>query len=130
MHVKTRKARPTEAEETRPQEPARLQTGRIRVVALVVEATGEVLHRDCYDPEERGKEVMKIVDGELWLRIIKWARSRSLDAEVRVRWEPTGFAPEEISRVSVFTWPLRNPIRVFEEQDDPSSLTPAPGLSR
>jgi hypothetical protein len=98
-------------------------------VALVVEATGEVLHRDCYDPEGRGEAVLRIVDGELWLRVIKWARSRSLDAEVGVRWEPTGFAPEEISRISVFTWPLRNPIRVFEEDDERRPLTPAPGLS-
>jgi len=129
MHVKAKKASPTKGDETRPREAARLQTGRIRVVALVVKATGAVLHRDCYDPEEREQEVLRIVEGELWLRVIKWARSRSLDAEVRVHWEPTGFAPEEISRISVFTWPLRSPIRVFEEDDEQGPLTPVPGLS-
>lgn len=85
------------------------------MVALVVKMTGEVLHRDCYDPEERGEEILRIVDGELWLRVIKWARSRSRDAEVDVRWEPTGYSPDEISRVSIFDWPVRTPIRVFEE---------------
>ena len=130
MHVKTREAPPTKEEETRPRESVRLQTGRIRVVALVVKATGDVLRRDCYDPEgSEGEGSMRVVDGELWLRVIEWARSRSMDAEVGVRWERTGFAPEEISRISVFAWPIRTPIRVFEEEDKRALLTPVHGLS-
>lgn len=93
-----------------------LSANQMRVVALVLSATGRVVQWDCYDPE--GNEVdmsglMRVRDGELWLRTVQWAHSRSLDAEVCSQWEPAGVTAEDVDRISVFTWPDGEPLRVF-----------------
>lgn len=93
-----------------------LDPSNVRVVALVITATGQILRHDCYDPEGSGAEigdVMRIQKDQLWLRTVEWARSRSMDAEIRLQWTPMGIAPEEIGRISVFTWPEKDPLRVF-----------------
>ena len=92
----------------------RLLPGKMRVIAIVLAATGEVLQRDCYAPDgDVFSDLMGVYDGELWLRTIKWAQSPSMDAEMRLRWEPMGVTSDEVERISIFTWPDGNPVQVF-----------------
>jgi len=101
-------------EPTRPL--AKLSPENVRIVALVLVATGTVVRRDCYAPEGNDADVrdlMQVKKGELWLRTVDWARSKSLSPEVRPRWESMGVPPEEVGRISVFTWPDGKPLRVF-----------------
>lgn len=95
--------------------PSSLVPRNVRVVALVVASTGTVIRHDCYDEggdTDTMSGVMRRKDGQLWLRRIDWARSDS-DAEVCLQWHSTGLALEDINRISVFTWPEADPVRVF-----------------
>lgn len=100
-------------------EPGQLDPKNVRVVDVEEKETGEVIRRDCYDlgggPAEMG-DVMRLNDGELWLRSINWARERS-QKELTLTWEPTGLSPDEIGRVGVFAWPTGEPVRVFAEEN-------------
>lgn len=94
----------------------RLFPQKMRVVALVLSETGRVVQRDCYDP--RGNEVdmsgiMRVEDGKLWLHTVDWARSSAREADVCRSWECAGVTAGEIGRISVFTWPDGEPLRVF-----------------
>lgn len=96
----------------------RIDPERIRVVDVARKDTNEVLRRDCYDPDGGGAEVgdvMGLKDGELWLRTVSWARSKTMDPQMEVRWEPTGLAREDIGQVEVFTWPVGEPVPVFTD---------------
>jgi hypothetical protein len=78
--------------------------------------TGELIRRDCYDPDGGAAEmgdVMRLKGGELYLRAIDWARSGSHSEEVSLQWEPTGLTRGEVGRIGVFTWPKGEPVRVF-----------------
>jgi hypothetical protein len=88
-------------------EPDRLHPQKGRVVDVEEKDTGDILRRDCYDPDGGAAEmgdVMRLKDGELWLRTMGWTRERSKKT-LELTWEPTGLSPEEIGRVGVFTWP-------------------------
>lgn len=108
------------SEERESRTPDRIDPDKVRVVDVEKKGTGEVLRRDCYDPDggpaEMG-DVMRLDEGTLWLRTVDWARSASLDAELTLTWEPMDLTPEEIGRIGVFTWPMGEPVRVFAEKE-------------
>lgn len=103
--------------------PKRIDPEKVRVVDVEVKASGEVLRRDCYDPDggpaEMG-DVLRIEENQLWLRTLQWARSKSPSADLTLTWESTGLSPEEVGRIGVFTWPIGDPVRVFAEKPSTS----------
>lgn len=97
----------------------RIDPTKIRVVDIERKDTGSILRRDCYDPDGGAAEigdVMGLKDGELWLRVVAWARSKSMDPTLHVRWEATGLCREDIGEVQVFTWPVGEPVPVFTDE--------------
>lgn len=101
--------------------PDRLEPKKVRVVDVEEKDTGELIRRDCYDPDGGAAEmgdVMRLKDGELYLRTIDWARSESHSEDVELRWEPTGLTKEEVGRIGVFTWPTGQPVRVFVDENE------------
>jgi hypothetical protein len=109
-----------EAERNASSPLVQLEPSHVRVVALVIKRTGRVVQHDCYDPDGRDadmRNLMQFKEGTLWLRTIDWARSKSMDADVHVRWTSMGVTTEEVGRVSIFRWPRKEPIRVFTALD-------------
>lgn len=104
--------------------PDYLDPEKVRAVDVEIKGTGEIIRRECYDPDggpaEMG-DVMRVEDGVLWLRVISWARSRSPDAELKVQWESTGLSAEEVGRIGVFTWPIGEAVAIFGEKASDSS---------
>lgn len=104
--------------------PDYLDPEKVRAVDVEIKGTGEIIRRECYDPDggpaEMG-DVMRVEDGELWLRVISWARSRSPDAELKVQWESIGLSTEEVGRIGVFTWPIGEAVAIFGEKASDSS---------
>lgn len=104
--------------------PDYLDPEKVRAVDVEIKETGEIIRRECYDPDggpaEMG-DVMRVEDGVLWLRVIRWARSRSPDAELKVQWESTGLSAEEVGRIGVFTWPVGEAVAIFGEKASDSS---------
>lgn len=101
--------------------PARLDPNKIRVVDVENKETGEMLRWDCYDPDGGGAEmgdVLRLEDGELWLRTIDWARSDIPGAKVRLRWQTTGLDQDKIGRIGVFTWPVGESVRIFADKNE------------
>lgn len=95
---------------------SRVDPTKVRVVHIERKDTDEGIRRDCYDPDGGAAEmgdVMRLKDGELWLRTIDWARSKSPYEEVTLRWEATGLTQETVGRIGIFTWPLGEPVRIF-----------------
>jgi len=96
--------------------PVRIDPQKVRVVDVEIKDTGELVRRDCYDPDggpaEMG-DVMRLKDDQLWLRVIRWAREKVHSSEVQVEWQATGLTPDEIGRIGVFTWPVGTAVRVF-----------------
>lgn len=104
--------------------PDRLDPKKIRVVDVENKETGEILRWDCYDPDGGGAEmgdVMRLEDGELWLRTIDWARSDIPGAEPLLFWKTTGLPKEKIGRIGVFTWPVGESVQIFadKKKEDP-----------
>ncbi len=99
--------------------PDRIDPAKVRVVDVEAKTTGEVIHRDCYDPDggpaEMG-DVMALKDGILWLRVINWARTKSHNDELVLEWESTGLSTEEVGRIGVFKWPVGKAVRVFGDK--------------
>lgn len=101
-----------------------LDPAQIRVVDVEHERTGEVVRRDCYDPDGLGpsdvngaRKVFELVDGEVYVRAIDWARSADMDADVALRWMPTGMEVQEVNRIRVFTWPDAELSQVFRHRE-------------
>ncbi len=95
-----------------------IDPSKIRVVDIERKDTGEILRRDCYDPDGGAAEigdVMGLKRGELWLRTVSWARSKSMEPTIHVRWEATGLAREDIGKVEVFAWPVGEPVPIFTD---------------
>ena len=119
MHVETETS-PTEDFEAEPApQPSCFNPSYVRLVEIENKETGEVIRRDCYDPDGGAAEmgdVMRLKGGELWLRVIDWASEKDLGSDVDLRWEKVGLAKEEVGRIGVYTWPTRKPVRVFEDQ--------------
>jgi hypothetical protein len=98
-----------------------LDPDQVRVVDLE-DTTGSVTRHDCYDPEgclndgdlEGVRSVFRLVDGEVHVRAIDWARSRSLDPSIELHWVATGLHVEDIERIRVFTWPEAELAQVFK----------------
>ena len=97
---------------------------QIRVVDVEHERTGEVVRHDCYDPDglDAGdlngvRKVFELVDGEVYVRAIDWARSADMDADVTLRWMPTGMPIQEVDRIRVFTWPDAELSQVFRHRE-------------
>lgn len=102
-----------------PNTPERIDPEKVRVVDVEEKETGELIRRDCYDPDGGAAEmgdVMRLKGGELYLRAIDWARSKSHSEKLTLRWEPTGLTREEVGRIGVFTWPRGEPVRVFVDE--------------
>jgi hypothetical protein len=59
------------------------------------------------------RRVFELVDGEVSVRAINWARSARMDADVGLRWIPTGMEIHEVDRIRVFTWPRAEFSQVF-----------------
>lgn len=94
--------------------PTRLDPEKVRVVDIEVRQTGEILRRDCYDPDGDAAEmgdVLRVAEGELYVRRVRWARSE--EATVELEWEATGLAPEDVRTAKVFTWPVEEQVRSF-----------------
>jgi hypothetical protein len=104
-----------------PDTPDRIDPDKVRVVDVEEKESGEVIRRDCYDPDggpaEMG-DVMRLKGGELYVRAIDWARSKSHSDELKLRWEPTGLTREEVGRIGVFTWPTGEAVRIFAHEED------------
>jgi hypothetical protein len=99
--------------------PERIDPEKVRVVDIEEKETGEVIRRDCYDPDGGAAEMgdlMRLKDGELYLRVVDWARSTSHSEEPTLKWEPTGLTREEVGRIGVFTWPTGEPVRIFARE--------------
>lgn len=96
---------------------------QVRVVDVEAEHTDEVVRRDCYDPQgsltgddlDGVQTVFQLVDGEVYVRAIDWARSDSMKPSVDLRWVPTGMQAKEVGRIRVFTWPNAELFRVFKD---------------
>jgi hypothetical protein len=105
-----------------PPTPKRINPEKVRVVDIEEKESGEVIRRDCYDPDgdtaEMG-DLMRVKDGELYLRVVDWARSKSHSEELTLQWEPTGLSQKEVGRIGVFTWPTEEPVRIFADRDSP-----------
>ena len=102
-----------------PSTPERIDPDKVRVVDIEEKETGELMRRDCYDPDGGAAEmgdVMRLKGGKLYLRSINWARSKSHSEDLTLRWEPTGLAREEVGRIGVFTWPRGEPVRIFTDE--------------
>jgi len=101
--------------------PDRIDPAKVRVVDVEKKETGEMIQRDCYDPDggpaEMG-DVMTIKDGVLWLRVISWARSKSPHDELILEWQSTGLSTDEVGRIGVFEWPTGDSVRVFGDKKD------------
>lgn len=98
--------------------PKRIDPKKVRLVD-VEKTSGEVLRRDCYDPDGgrvKMGNLMRVSRGELWLRVVDWTRSKSHSEEPNLKWEPTVLTREDVSRVVVYTWPVATPIRIFEDE--------------
>lgn len=110
--------------------PDRIDPSKVRVVDVEAKNTGEVIHRDCYDPDggpaEMG-DVMTLKDGVLWLRVISWARSKSHSEELTLQWESTGLSTDEVGRIGVFKWPTGKAVRVFGDKKDRHEEPPSDG---
>jgi ribosomal protein S28E/S33 len=108
--------------------PDRIDPAKVRVVDVEAKNTGEIIHRDCYDPDggpaEMG-DVMTLKDGELWLRVISWARSKSHSDELTLKWESTGLSSDEVGRIGVFKWPTGKAVRVFGDKKDRHKKLPS-----
>ena len=101
-----------------------LDPSQNRVVDVEHERTGEVVRRDCYDPvgmdpgDLNGvRKVFELVDGEVYVRAIDWARSAEMDADVALRWIPTGMQVQEVDQIRVSTWPDAELSQVFRHSD-------------
>lgn len=101
-----------------------LDPRQIRVVDVEHERTGEVVRHDCYDPDgldpgdlNGARKVFELVDGEVYVRAIDWARSADMDAAVALRWIPTGMHIQEVDRIRVFTWPDAELSQVFRHTE-------------
>jgi hypothetical protein len=101
--------------------PDRIDPAKVRVVDVEQKTTGELIQRDCYDPDggpaEMG-DVMALKDGVLWLRVISWARSKSPHDELTLEWQSTGLSTDEVGRIGVFKWPTGDSVRVFGDKKD------------
>lgn len=99
----------------------RLDPRQVRTVDVEHQHTGEVVHRDCYDPEgslDGGdlagvRQVFQLVEGEVYVRAIDWARSSSMDPSIELHWVSTGMHVGEVDQIRVFTWPDAELVQVF-----------------
>jgi len=92
--------------------PERVNPEKVRVVDIEEKETGELIRRDCYDTDGGAAEmgdVLRPKDGELYLRAIDWARSKSRSDKLALQWEPTGLTKEEVGRIGVFTFSSAKP---------------------
>lgn len=102
-----------------PGTPDRLDPEKVRVIDIEIAPSGTLLRRDCYDPDGGAAEmgdVLRLKDGELYVRRVGWARSGSMNPEVELEWEATGLSPDEVRAIKVYTWPVGPPVRAFVEQ--------------
>lgn len=97
-----------------------LDPGHVRVVEIEPEQTDEVVRHDCYNPAGMDpsnldgiRNVFELVNGEVYVRAIDWARSAEMDADVALRWISTGIQVHEIDRIRVRTWPDAQLSQVF-----------------
>lgn len=118
----SRSTAPT-ANELPPSSPVTsIHPGKIRVVDLENES-GTVLRRDCYDEGDYSDEdtiddlptLFRVINQEVFVRTIDWARSRSPESEIALRWEATGMRVEDVHCVRIFTWPNAELVREIEE---------------
>jgi hypothetical protein len=106
-------------------EVCQLNPEHVRVVDVEDKHTGEVVRRDCYDPEgglaeddlDGVRKVFHLVDGEVYVRAIDWARSSSMDPSIELRWVGTGMHVDDVDQVRIFTWPDATLSRVFKHMD-------------
>jgi len=102
-----------------------LDPQQVRVVDVEAENTDEVVRRDCYDPQDSligddldgVQTVFQLVEGEVHVRAIDWARSDSMKPSVDLQWVPTGMQADEVDRIRVFTWPNAELFRVFKDTE-------------
>ncbi len=119
MHAETDGAQAEEPKSEPAPQPDCFNPSYVRLVEVEEKETGETVRRDCYDPDGGAAEmgdVMRLKDGELWLRVISWAREKARSTEVTLQWERVGLSKEEVGRIGVYTWPGGKPVRVFEDQ--------------
>jgi hypothetical protein len=102
-----------------------LEPDRIRVIEIEDKTSGNVVRRDCYDPNghlENGdldgvRSVFTLQDGEVYVCAIDWARSSSLDPSIELHWVATGMRVEDIDRIRIFTWPEGDLSQVFKHME-------------
>lgn len=102
-----------------------IDPGKVYVVDVEHVRTGEVVRRDCYDPNGALRSgtpgdvrtVFHLRNEEVYVRAINWARSASFEPEVVLKWVPTGMHVDEVDRIRVFTWPNAEPVRIFTRME-------------
>jgi hypothetical protein len=102
----------------------RIDPTKVRVVAFECYEESKVVRHDCYDPERRLEDadpksvrsILKLVHGEVFVRVIDWARSASMTPSVELEWVATGLHVEDIDRILVSTWPDGATLRIFQAQ--------------
>ena len=108
-----------------PGDVGQLDPTQIRVVDVEHKHTDEVIRHDCYDPDgslDEGdldgvRKVFQLVDGEVYVRAIDWARSSSMNPNIELHWVATGMHVDEVDQVRVFTWPDATLSRVFKHME-------------
>jgi hypothetical protein len=102
-----------------------LDPDQVRVVDVEREDTGDVVRYDCYDPDgslaegdpDGVQHIFQLVDGEVYVRAIDWARSSSLDPSVELHWVATGMHVDDVDQIRVFTWPDAELSQVFKHME-------------
>ena len=102
-----------------------LRPDRIRIVEIEDTASDIVVRHDCHDPEEQlddgdlkgVRSVFRLVNGEICVRAIDWARSSSLNPSVEFRWTCTGIRVEDVDHIRVYTWPEGELSQVFTHME-------------
>lgn len=115
MHVETETTLIEDLKSGSAPQPSCFNPSYVRLVEVEDKETGEIIRRDCYDPNGGAAEmgdVIRLKEGELWLRVIDWAREKDPSSEVDLRWEQVGLSREEVGRIGVYTWPARKRVRV------------------
>ena len=103
----------------------KIDPSKVRVIDVENKRTGEVVRRDCY---ARGgglkgedlhgvQNVFQLVDGEVHICVIDWARTASMNPTVELRWVPTGIHAEDVDQIRIFTWPDAKLDRVFKHTE-------------
>jgi hypothetical protein len=94
---------------------------KVRVLEFVPDEADEMVRFDCYHPDADAPEetsgdagrLVRLNDGLLQVRALRWTQSASRTPSVRLQWTCTGLHADEVARIRVRPWPHGAPVRTF-----------------